>query len=61
MFSLLDWIGEVGGLLEALFVLFSVLITFYNYKTFENYMVQNLYSKKNSDVKTKELIVDDQI
>ena len=61
MFSLLDWIGEVGGLLEALFVLFSVLITFYNYKTFENYMVQNLYSKKNSDVKTQELIVDDQI
>ena len=59
VFSLLDWIGEVGGLLEALFVLFSVLITIYNYKAFENYMVQNLYSKRKADVKTSNQREDD--
>ena len=59
VFSLLDWIGEVGGLLEALFVLFSVLITIYNYKAFENYMVQNLYSKRKVDVKTSNQREDD--
>ena len=59
VFSLLDWIGEVGGLLEALFVFFSVLITIYNYKAFENYMVQNLYSKRKVDVKTSNQREDD--
>ena len=45
---MLDWIGDVGGLLEAMFVIFSLLIAIYHYKTFETYMVQNLFLRKAS-------------
>ena len=45
--------------MEALFVFFSVLITIYNYKAFEVYMVHNLYSKRKVDVKASDQRKDD--
>ena len=38
VYSLLDWVGDVGGLFEALIVISAVIIGFYHYKTFEQYM-----------------------
>ena len=38
VYSLLDWVGDVGGLFEALTVISALLIGFYHYKTFEQYM-----------------------
>ena len=51
VYSLLDWIGDVGGLLEAMFVILSVLIVIYQYKTFEIYMIQNLFKLKSPEIK----------
>ena len=45
VFSLLDWIGDVGGLFEAMFIFFSIIIAAYHYKTFEIYMVRKLYKQ----------------
>ena len=38
VYSLLDWVGDVGGLFEAMSVIAALLIGFYHYKTFEQYM-----------------------
>ena len=46
VFSLLDWLGDVGGLFEIFFVFFSLVMGTYHYKTFEIYMVRKLYQKK---------------
>ena len=46
MFSLLDWLGDIGGLFEIFFISFSLIISIYHYKTFEIYMVRKLYKKK---------------
>ena len=48
VYSLLDWIGDVGGLLEAMFVSFSILVAVFHYKTFEKFMVENLFLRKGS-------------
>ena len=38
VFSLLDWVSDVGGLLEILFIGFSLIYMVYHYQTFENYL-----------------------
>ena len=40
----MDWIGDIGGLLEAMFVIFSLLIALYHYKAFEIHMIGQLFS-----------------
>ena len=46
VYSLLDWVGDVGGLFEAMSVISGLLIAFYHYKTFEQYMAKNLFTWK---------------
>ena len=46
VFSLLDWLGDVGGLFEIIFVFSSILVSIYNFQTFEIYMVRKLFKKK---------------
>ena len=43
-YNVLDWIGDIGGLLEALLVFFAGFIALAQPKTFENFMVQKLFS-----------------
>ena len=35
VFSLLDWLGDVGGLIEVLFISFSLVYVIFHYQTFE--------------------------
>ena len=42
-YNLLDWFGDMGGLLEALLVFFGAFYGFVHYETFNNFMVQKLY------------------
>ena len=35
VFSLLDWLGDVGGLIEILFISFSLVYALFHYQTFE--------------------------
>ena len=46
VYSILDWIGDVGGLREGLFIILSMVLGFLNYSTFEHFMIKNLYQKR---------------
>ena len=35
----LDWLGDLGGLYEALAVVLGTIVTLFNYKGLENYLV----------------------
>ena len=40
----LDWLGDLGGLKEALVVVLGTIATFLNYYDLENHLVQKLLS-----------------
>ena len=42
----LDWLGDLGGLYEALAVVLGVIVTQINYKKLENYLVAQLFREK---------------
>ena len=50
VFSFLDWLGDVGGLLEILFISFSLIYMAYHYQTFDEYLTAKLYRKKSQDL-----------
>ena len=49
VYSILDWIGDVGGLREGLFILFSIIFGFLNFNKFEHFMIEHLYQKRTVD------------
>ena len=42
-YNILDWFGDLGGLLEALMIVFGAFYGFLHYQTFNNFLVQRLY------------------
>ena len=42
-YNTLDWLGDLGGLKEALALVLGAVIALFNYNKFENYMVSELY------------------
>ena len=46
VYSLLDWIGDIGGLREGLYLFLSFLFGFMNYYKFEHFMIEHLYQKR---------------
>ena len=54
VFSLLEWLGDVGGLLEILYITFSLLYMAFHYQTFEEYLVEKLYRKKSQNFTEKD-------
>ena len=49
VYSILDWIGDVGGLNEGLTIIFTLVLGLMNHYTFEHYMIEHLYLKQNKD------------
>ena len=45
-YTSLDWLGDIGGLGEGLSIIFGFLIAMFNYNTFEDYLVRQLYRKE---------------
>lgn len=45
VYSILDWIGDVGGLREGLFIFLSMVMGFINFNTFEHFMIEHLFQK----------------
>ena len=39
VYTSLDWFGNVGGLFEGLKLFFGMLVAFFNYKFYTNFMV----------------------
>ena len=46
VYGLLDLLGDVGGLGEAVFILFAIAVNLKSFKGFENFMVSHLYKIK---------------
>ena len=42
-YNLLDWLGDLGGLREALIIIFAYTTGLFNYHQFEDFMVSHLY------------------
>ena len=46
VYSLLDWLGDVGGLGDALFWMGKVFIIFYHFRQFDFWLLDKLYKVK---------------
>ena len=55
VYSVLDWLGDTGGLVEALFFIGGTVLILFNYTQFETLMVRHLYRirPKNDNYKFK--------
>ena len=42
-YNALDWLGDLGGLKEALAILFGIVYGLLHYKDFEDFLVSKLY------------------
>jgi len=47
-YSLLDWIGDVGGLLDGLYLIGEILVTGYSVSSLESYLASTLVWVRNS-------------
>jgi len=47
-YSLLDWIGDVGGLLDGLYLICEILVTGYSISSLESYLSSTLVWVKSS-------------
>ena len=61
VYNTLDWLGDVGGLKEALNVIGVVLLGLINFKSYDNFMVSKMYrvqteTKKKPERKKKSLL-----
>ena len=45
-YNILDLLSEVGGMIGILLVLFSSVVSCFNYNNFDNYMVSRLFKIK---------------
>ena len=48
VYTSLDWFGNLGGLSEGLKLIFGLIIGFFNYNFYNNYMVAKLFTYKNA-------------
>ena len=46
VYSILDWIGDVGGLNEGLFLMFQCFLLFFQFNDFEHFLVERLYMQR---------------
>ena len=49
VYSLFDWIGDLGGLLEGLSIIMAFILSLLHYRQFEHFMIEKLYSKRGGD------------
>ena len=46
VYSLLDWIGDVGGLNEGLYLFLMVVLSFFEFYEFDHYLIERMYTQK---------------
>ena len=47
-YNLLDWLGDLGGLKEALMIIFGTIYSMINYHSFDDYLVSKLFRPESS-------------
>ena len=45
VYSILDWVGDIGGLNEGVYVGISVLLMFLQFHRFDHFLIERLYRK----------------
>ncbi len=54
VYSILDWIGDIGGLREGLVIILAGCLGLVKFHSFEHFMIEHLYAKnKTTQVGTK--------
>lgn len=48
VYSILDWIGDIGGLREGLAIILAGCISLVKFHSFEHFMIEHLYAKNKS-------------
>ena len=48
VYAILDWVGDIGGLKEGLSIVGSLILALINFNTFEHYMIERLYWRRDS-------------
>ena len=46
VYSILDWIGDIGGLVEGLALFFGGLVALISFNSFDHYMIEYLYQRR---------------
>ena len=49
VYSILEWLGDLGGLNEALRIILGIFIGIINFNKFEHHVVEYLYKQKPDD------------
>ena len=44
VYSFLDWVGDVGGLNEGLYLGLKVVLIFFQFHDFEHFLIERLYT-----------------
>ena len=47
-YNVLDWLGDLGGLKEAVTIVFGLFIGIFHYHTFEDYLTSKMYRSETS-------------
>ena len=45
VYSILDWVGDLGGLSEGLVIILSFVFGLTQFNSFEHFLIERLYSK----------------
>ena len=46
VYSVLDWISDIGGLKDGLILVIIVVVSFLNFYKFDHYLIENLFVKR---------------
>ena len=49
VYSILDWLGDIGGLYEAMSLICAGILYLFNFMSYDNYLVSELFKKENDD------------
>lgn len=53
VYSILDWVGDMGGLNEGLYLGLKVILIFFQFYEFDHFLIQRLYSKQTQNNKLR--------
>ena len=49
VYSILDWVGDVGGLNEGLYLFFKMILLFCQFNELHHFLIERLYRTKGDD------------
>lgn len=53
VYGILDWISDIGGLSDGLILLITAILPIMNFKTFEHFLIEHLFVKRDLEPSPK--------